>query len=164
MFNAVVSPGSSSWKLTNDWSGADFLNDWDFFTSPDPTHGLVDYLDAADAQSNGLAYVQGDGTFVMKVDSTTQLASGQNRKSVRITSRQTVGIGNLVIFDTNKIPYGPSTWPAFWTTGPNWPNGGEIDIVENVNSASQNHMTLHTSPGCTLSQPMAASGTVETTK
>ena len=23
---------------------------------------------------------------------------------------------------------GCGTWPAFWLVGPNWPNGGEIDV------------------------------------
>lgn len=35
-------------------------------------------------------------------------------------------------------------------TGPNWPNSGEIDIIEGVNTASQDQMTMHTSAGCTL--------------
>jgi len=35
-------------------------------------------------------------------------------------------------------------------TGPNWPNSGEIDIIEGVNTGSQNQMTMHTSNGCTL--------------
>ena len=35
-------------------------------------------------------------------------------------------------------------------TGPNWPSSGEIDIVEGVNTQSQNQMTMHTSQGCTL--------------
>ena len=35
-------------------------------------------------------------------------------------------------------------------TGPNWPNSGEIDILEGVNGQLQNQMTMHTGPGCTL--------------
>ena len=32
--------------------------------------------------------------------------------------------------------------------GPNWPAGGEIDIIEGVNAQTTNQMTLHTSEGC----------------
>ena len=35
-------------------------------------------------------------------------------------------------------------------TGPNWPNSGEIDIIEGVNTQTINRMTMHTSGGCTL--------------
>lgn len=38
----------------------------------------------------------------------------------------------------------------FWTTGPNWPKNGEIDIIEGVNDQMSNSMTLHTGPGCTI--------------
>ena len=41
-------------------------------------------------------------------------------------------------------------WPAFWMFGPNWPNNGEIDIIEGVNLQAQNSMTMHTSGGCSL--------------
>lgn len=37
-----------------------------------------------------------------------------------------------------------------WTVGPNWPNGGEIDIIEGVNQQTTDAMTLHTSDGCTI--------------
>ena len=34
--------------------------------------------------------------------------------------------------------------------GPNWPQGGEIDIAEGVNEYTSNQVTLHTTPGCTM--------------
>ena len=38
-----------------------------------------------------------------------------------------------------------------WTFGDNWPNNGEIDIIEGVHIQSFNNMALHTSAGCMIS-------------
>ena len=40
------------------------------------------------------------------------------------------------------------THPDSWMVGPNWPNRGEIDIIEGVNLNTYNQVTLHSSPGC----------------
>mmetsp|Transcript_80169 Transcript_80169/g.120495 ORF Transcript_80169/g.120495 Transcript_80169/m.120495 type:complete len:206 (-) Transcript_80169:31-648(-) len=48
------------------------------------------------------------------------------------------------------MPEGCGTWPAWWLVGPDWPNGGEIDIIEGVNTQTQDQSTLHTSSGCTM--------------
>jgi len=58
-----------------------FFRGWNFFTGPDPTNGLVNYLDQDSATSSGLAYVQPDGTTVLAVDNTTQVPVGGNRNS-----------------------------------------------------------------------------------
>lgn len=39
---------------------------------------------------------------------------------------------------------------SFWMVGPNWPHGGEIDILEGVNDQTNNGMTLHTGPDCKI--------------
>ena len=48
--------------------------------------------------------------------------------------------------------------------GPNWPAGGEIDIVEGINNYTNNQATIHTNVGCTLpsssSTTLAISGSV----
>jgi beta-glucanase (GH16 family) len=43
------------------------------------------------------------------------------------------------------IPMGQGTWPAFWMMGNvgTWPSNGEIDIMEHINSTSDNVGTLH---------------------
>jgi hypothetical protein len=92
------------------------LSDFDFYQWEDPTHGMVDYVDAAAAKAAGLAYVQADNTTVIGVDSTTTLKPGQHRQSVRISSKQTYDTG-LFIADIYSIPHGCSTWPAYWTLG-----------------------------------------------
>lgn len=46
--------------------------------------------------------------------------------SVRISSKKLYN-GGLFIADFWSTPHGCSTWPAWWSVGPNWPNGGEID-------------------------------------
>lgn len=83
----------------------------------------------------------------MRVDTTPKVST--NRKSVRITTDLSFTEG-LVIMDAVHMPTGCGTWPAFWSNGPNWPAGGEIDIIEGVNDYTNNQATIHTSDGCSL--------------
>ena len=46
-----------------------------------PTHGRVNYQNKENAQNKGLAYVQGDGKFVMAVDDKNWVGVGSNRDS-----------------------------------------------------------------------------------
>jgi hypothetical protein len=47
--------------------------------------------------------------------------------------------------------------------GPTWPTNGEIDIIEGVNWATANDMTLHTDADCSLSgNATPYSGTLRT--
>jgi hypothetical protein len=56
---------------------------------------------------------------------------GVGRSSVRISSKKSWGTGSLVVVDLAHVPGGQcGTWPAMWLLGPNWPWGGEIDIIE----------------------------------
>lgn len=150
------------YNLTLNSAGNKFFDDWDFFTDADPTHGLVEYQPVDAAWKNGLVSVGPSSvdknlvTAKMKVDNTNWLADGQGRKSVRLSSKKRFKYG-LLVLDAIKMPFGCSTWPAFWTVGDNWPHDGEIDIVEGVNMLENNQMTLHTGPGCTVSNPMLQS-------
>lgn len=49
--------------------------------------------------------------------------------SVRVSSKKTYNAGTLFLADIQAMPTGCATWPAYWTVGPNWPNGGEVDII-----------------------------------
>ncbi|GAA5928419.1 glycoside hydrolase family 16 protein [Sporobolomyces koalae] len=142
--------------------GYSFFDDWDWFTYPDPTHGWVDYRSMKQAWGEGLVYVPepARNTTIMRVDSWTDLSWGKLRGSVRISSKQKVDLGSIVVADIANIPHGPAVWPAFWMVGDNWPYGGEVDLIEGVHDSTQNQMTLHTAPGCTLTTPMQASGAI----
>ncbi|KAI0757414.1 concanavalin A-like lectin/glucanase domain-containing protein [Daedaleopsis nitida] len=140
---------SSPWKVAQSWAGDSFFDGWNFINSADVwTHGLAQYVDKGTAQSANLIEINSAGNAIMRVE-TTSTVSG-NRQSIRLESQYTY-TGGLVILDAVHMPTGCGTWPAFWSNGPNWPNGGEIDMVEGVNDYTNNQVTLHTNPGCSLS-------------
>ncbi|KAI0932742.1 hypothetical protein AcW2_001277 [Taiwanofungus camphoratus] len=138
---------ASPWKLTQAYQGNSFFDGWTFNTGSDPTHGTVQYADKNTAQSANLTSITSEGNAIMRVDTTPQIQG--NRQSVRITTDYTY-TGALVIMDSVHMPTGCGTWPAFWSNGPNWPAGGEIDIVEGVNTYTNNQATIHTNPGCSI--------------
>jgi len=150
---------STQYTLQDKYSGNDFINDWNFFDSADPTNGYVNYLTKSEAQSNGLAYVQKDGTAILAVDNYTKLSAGAKRNSVRISSPKTYN-GGLFIADFYAMPHGCTVWPAWWTVGPNWPAGGEIDIIEGVNQGTTNQLTVHSSSGCQITENVGYTGSV----
>jgi len=144
------------YTLQDFYQGNSFLNDWDYYSQSDPTNGNVVYQTRGDAIQKGLAVVQ-NGVAILSVDATTRLSTGGNRASVRISSPKSYSSG-LFIADFEAMPYGCSVWPAYWSVGPNWPNGGEIDIVEGVNTQATNQITLHTGPNCAIPGNSAGSG------
>ncbi|KAI8641534.1 concanavalin A-like lectin/glucanase domain-containing protein [Parasitella parasitica] len=134
------------WTLASTSEGDSFFDAFDFFTDSDPTHGFVQYVDKATASKQGLIYTQ-NNQAIIKTDNTTITTTG--RQSVRLVSTVSYNTG-LFILDLEHMPTGCGTWPAYWMVGPSWPNSGEIDIIEGVNTQAQNQVTLHTSAGCTM--------------
>ncbi|CAD0091233.1 unnamed protein product [Aureobasidium mustum] len=121
---------------------------FDFFTYADPTHGFVQYIDQGSAWNTGLISNANDKVYI-GVDHTNIQPNG--RPSIRLTSKAAYNSGTLVILDLEHMPGNAcGAWPAFWMVGPSWPNGGEIDIIEGVNTQNHNAMTLHTADGCSI--------------
>ncbi len=60
------------------------------------------------------------------------------------------------------MPFGCGTWPALWMLGPDWPNYGEIDIVEGVNIHTTNSLTLHSNSGCLMNVSRLMTGEAAT--
>ncbi|TNY24628.1 concanavalin A-like lectin/glucanase domain-containing protein [Rhodotorula diobovata] len=145
--------------LKRTYSGSSFFDQFDFFSWPDPTHGSVTYLTREAAVAKKLVAASSTTrSAMMQIDRTSRLAVGAPRDSVRIESKEVYQPGSLIILDLKHAPYGPSVWPAFWMYNAPWPDSGEIDVYEGVNSRNFNQYTLHTAPGCTRNLNTAMTG------
>ncbi|KAL9578668.1 MAG: hypothetical protein Q9212_005573, partial [Teloschistes hypoglaucus] len=139
----------AGYAIQDDYSPDKFLNMFDFGTYDDPTHGYVNYVSREQAQELGLLGSKDNKSVVLRADSTS-VASGRGRNSVRLTSKAKYNHA-LIVLDLAHMPGNAcGIWPAFWTVGGDWPNQGEIDIIEGVNLQSVNQVTMHTSQGCSL--------------
>ncbi|MGD0245347.1 MAG: ricin-type beta-trefoil lectin domain protein [Streptosporangiaceae bacterium] len=129
-------------------SGAD--SQWEYDTGPGSNFGTGEIETMTNSTSN--VHLDGNGDLDI-----TALGSGSNWTSGRIqTTSANVGApagGELEVTASIEQP-NPSSglgyWPAFWMLGPGqWPENGEIDIMEDVNALSELSGTVHcgTDPG-----------------
>lgn len=162
--SACFKATGATYTLARDYTGANFYTGFQFFTEPDPTDGLVKFVSEHVANATSLAGII-DGDFAsnavyLSVDSRT--IAPQGRRAVRVSSSQTFHHA-LVIADIAHMPGGIcGTWPAFWMVGQNWPVDGEIDIIEGVNGATANTMTLHTNAGVVVNNGSDFDGHLQT--
>ena len=127
-------------------SGVD--SQWEYDTGAGSTFGTSEIETMTNSTSN--VYLDGNGDL----DITAQ-DNGGNWTSGRIqTTSASVGApagGELEVTASIQQPTGGlGYWPAFWMLGPGqWPENGEIDIMEDVNSLSELSGTVHcgTDPG-----------------
>ncbi|KAI5123088.1 hypothetical protein M0805_001444 [Coniferiporia weirii] len=141
---------ATTYKYSMEYSGESFFDGWTFLDNVDnSTNGNVQFVSNSVAQKSNLAFVNDAGNAIMRVDNSSTIGFGQNRNSFHITTKNRFTAGSVWIADFLHVPFGCSTWPAFWSVAPDWPVGGEIDTFEGVNDVTNNRMTLHTDPGCT---------------
>ncbi|EGO00838.1 glycoside hydrolase family 16 protein [Serpula lacrymans var. lacrymans S7.3] len=148
----------ATYSRTSNLVGQGFMNAFYWQAISDPTNGRVNYVDDATAQRSGLVSVSGNTVTLRADDKAVLSANGPGRDSFRIESNAQYTT-HVAIFDIGHMPEGCGTWPAVWEVGANWPNEGELDIIEGVNNESPNESTLHTSAGCTMPNGRDMSGT-----
>lgn len=159
LLSAAVPALAGTYSISDTIIGSQFYSKFNFQAISDPTHGRVNYVSQSTAQSQNLTYASGD-TFILRADYKSVLnPGGPGRNSVRIRSNAQYST-HVAIFNVRHMPQGCGTWPAIWETNEsNWPNGGEVDIIEGVNDQSPNAMTLHTGSGCSMPSSRTQTGT-----
>ncbi|KAH9945470.1 endo-beta-glucanase [Epithele typhae] len=149
---------AAQYSLADSYQGAGFLSGFSHEDIPDPTHGRVNYLSQEDAISRSLTIAR-DDSLIIRADSAAVLrAGGPGRDSVRLRSNKQYTT-HVTVWNIRHMPQGCGTWPAVWEVGANWPDLGEIDIVEGVNDQAPNHSALHTGSGCTMPPVRMQTGT-----
>jgi len=134
----------------NGGAGSDADSQWMYDTGPGSNFGTGEIETMTNSTSN--VHLDGNGNLNI-----TALGSGSSWTSGRIqTTSANVGApagGQLEVTASIQQP-NPSSglgyWPAFWMLGPGqWPENGEIDIMEDVNALSEVAGTIHcgTYPG-----------------
>jgi hypothetical protein len=129
-------------------SGSGIDSQWMYDTGAGSTFGTGEI----ETMTNSTSNVHQDGSGHLDI---TALGSGSNWTSGRVqTTSANVGApagGELEVTASIEQPTGGTGyWPAFWMLGPGqWPENGEIDIMEDVNSLSELSGTVHcgTDPG-----------------
>jgi ricin-type beta-trefoil lectin protein len=138
----------------NGSAGSGIDSQWMYDTGPGSNFGTGEIETMTNSTSN--VYLDGNGHLDV-----TALGSGSSWTSGRVqTTSANVGApagGELEVTASIEQPSGGlGYWPAFWMLGPGqWPENGEIDIMEDVNSLSELSGTVHcgTDPGGPCNEP-----------
>ena len=158
--SAVPGPPSGwSTVFSDDFAGAAGSGPssaWQYDTGPGSSFGTGEIETMTNSSSN--VYLDGNGDLDI-----TALDQGGSWTSGRIqTTTANVGApsgGELEVTASIRQPSpadGTGYWPAFWMLGPGqWPENGEIDIMEDVNALSELSGTVHcgTDPGGPCNEP-----------
>ncbi|MBO0802563.1 MAG: family 16 glycosylhydrolase [Nocardiopsaceae bacterium] len=139
----------------NGSSGSGVDSQWMYDTGAGSSFGTGEIETMTNSTSN--VYLDGNGNLDI-----TALEDGSgNWTSGRLqTTSANVGApagGELEVTASIQQPSGgDGYWPAFWMLGPGqWPENGEVDIMEDVNSLSEVSGTVHcgTDPGGPCNEP-----------
>ncbi|KAH7160869.1 hypothetical protein EDB81DRAFT_682109 [Dactylonectria macrodidyma] len=140
-----------AYQLNVSYAGESLLSGFNWINYPDPSNGFVSYQNQEDALRQGLYSIDPDtGVVRIGVDSTNKYTLDQGRPSIRLESKESFDMGLFIADFLHMPPSQCGVWPAFWAYGADWPNGGELDIIEGANLAYTNIISGHTAEGCSL--------------
>src|ERR1700734_2209377 len=127
---------------------------WMYDTGPGSSFGTGEIETMTNSASN--VYLDGNGHLdITALDNNGSWASGPiQTTSPNVGAPAGGGLGGTGSLEQPNA--GPGYWPAFWMLGPGqWPENGEIDIMEDVNSLSEVSGTVHcgTDPGGPCNEP-----------
>ncbi|KAI8723586.1 hypothetical protein NCS52_00214500 [Fusarium sp. LHS14.1] len=140
-----------AYSLNTSYIGEELLSGFNWQNGVDLSNGFVQYQSQEDALDLGLYSVEPFSQVVrLGVDNTETYGLNEGRPSIRLESKQAFHHGLFIADFLHMPPSECGTWPAYWAYGPNWPSGGEIDIIEGANLAYTNTLSGHTAEGCQL--------------
>lgn len=159
---AGVPPAPRGWQtvFSDDFTGpagAAPSSAWRYDTGPGSSFGNNEVETMTSARSN--VYLDGSGNLdITALDNGGEWTSGRIQTAVPVAGAPAGG--ELEVTASIKQPNpanGLGYWPAFWMLGPGqWPENGEIDIMEDVNAGSELSGTVHcgTYPGGPCDEPV----------
>ena len=112
---------------------------WNIETGNPGVNDEEEYYQAANISVTG-------GNLVITAQQ--QSVGGQAYTSARINTSGKVSVQYGRVEASIKLPLGQGLWPAFWMLGTNigtvgWPQCGETDIMEHINTTSTIYGTIH---------------------
>lgn len=151
--NHVVAQDFSrgSYVLVECQEGGNFFDFYNFRDGADSvgSAGYNTYVSKERAEELGIISVVNDNDASYVYISSSSTTSGY-RESVRLEGKRRFDHG-LFILNVTHMPTGCGVWPAFWLTDEeNWPNHGEIDILEGINTQTVAKTALHTGALCSM--------------
>eukprot|EP00435_Cladocopium_sp_Y103_P073635 s36_g44.t1 len=140
-------PAHSKYRLVWRAEGESFFSKFNFLWD-DPNHGSAQYLIPPYAQREGVVEATRHWAILRAGRRSPQYK--YKRMTARIETKASWK-NFLSIFKFSHVPYGCGVWPALFTLADHgqWPNGGELDMLEYVNM-DVSKASFHTGGSCTL--------------
>ncbi|KAK7037703.1 hypothetical protein VNI00_010929 [Paramarasmius palmivorus] len=135
---------SQAYEPVREYAGKDFFMGWDIDVNDS-------YIDQNTIPQETFTYVDSStGHAIIRVGNTSDTGSIRNG-SVRITSKDTYSVGNLILIDAISIP-SCSVLPSFLAPGSDLSSTGELHLIGGMDGTTANQRQL---PANYVEQPQS---------